>query len=292
MSDNNENKNAHSDDQQPDQKAGQQTEQKAEQKNDHNNEHANDELTGKKIFFVHPSAFLKNVVLDELVQQEYEIYVVKDEQKLIRVLKKNPDSIVFASIDEALPAPKWETFIRQIMGDNVTKTVSIGILSNAENPEVRKLYVDSLKVACGYIPVKMDKARVTQELLEILKNSNAKGRRKYIRANTQGETMTTINLPVNGEFVTGEIRDISVVGLACTFPQDPELAKNSIFHDIQIKLQGVLVKAEGIVFGFRMDGVDKVYVFLFTAKLEPAMRAKIRTHIQKSLQLKMDEEMK
>jgi hypothetical protein len=258
-----------------------------------NNAGSNDQLEGRKIFFVHPSAFLKNAVLDELVQQEYEIYVIKDEQKLLRVLKKNPDSIVFASIDETLPAAKWETWIRQIMGDPVTKGVAIGILSNAENPEVRKLYVDSLKVACGYIPVKMDKARVTHDLLETLKNVNAKGRRKYIRANTQGETMTTINLPVNGEFVTGEIRDISVVGLACTFPQaDPELAKNSIFHDIQIKLQGVLIKAEGIVFGFRMDGVDKVYVFLFTAKLDPAMRAKIRTHIQKSLQSKMDEEMK
>lgn len=252
----------------------------------------NEELVGKKIFFVHPSAFLKNVVLDELVQQEYEIYVVKDETKLSRVLKKNPDSIVFASIDEVLPAAKWEAFIRQIMGDQATRSVDIGILSNAENAEARKLYEDSLKVSCGFFTVKMDKTKITQDLLDTLKNVNAKGRRKYIRANTQGESMTTINLPVNGEFITGEIRDISVVGLACTFPQDPELAKNSIFHDIQIKLQGVLIKAEGIVFGFRMDGVDKVYVFLFTAKLDPAMRAKIRTHIQKSLQAKMDEEMK
>jgi len=187
------------------------------------------DLQGKKIFFVHPSAFLKNVVLDELVQQEYEIYVVKDEQKLSRVLKKNPSSIVFASIDEVLPAAKWEAWIRQIMGDQATRGVDIGILSNAENAEARKLYEDSLKVSCGFIPVKMDKTKVTQELLDTLKAANAKGRRKYIRADTQGESMTTINLPVNGEFITGEIRDISVVALRARFPRTPILQKIPFF---------------------------------------------------------------
>jgi len=252
----------------------------------------NNNLLGKKVFFLHPSAFIQNTVIPELIQNEYEIYIVKDEGKCQKILKKYPASILFASIEETLSAEKWEKWIRQIMGDQATKTVEIGILSNSGDDKARRLYVNSLKVACGFVFVKTDKVKVVEVLLNILKAAEAKGRRKYIRADTQGETLTTINLPVHGDFINGEIRDISVVGLSCRFSQDPELSKNEVFHDIQIKLQGVLVKVEGIVFGFRMDDQDKVYVFLFTAKIDPAVKAKIRAHIQKNLQAKIDEEMK
>jgi hypothetical protein len=249
-------------------------------------------VTGKMIFFVHPSAFVQNVIIEELVQQEYEVYVVKDETKLQKILKNHTNSIIFASIDETLSAAKWEAWIRQIMGEQATRRVDVGILSNTNSDDARHLYIDTLKVSCGFIHVKTDKTKVVEALLITLKAAEAKGRRKYIRVDTRDEKMTTINLPSKSGFVTGEIRDISVVGLACTFPEDPELSKNALFPDIQIKLQGVLIKAEGIVFGFRMDGPDKVYVFLFTSKVDPAVRTKIRTYIQKNLQAKMDEEMK
>ena len=57
----------------------------------------NTELLGKKIFFLHPSAFVQNEVISELVQLEYEVYVVKDEIALLRALRKYPHSIVFWS---------------------------------------------------------------------------------------------------------------------------------------------------------------------------------------------------
>jgi len=248
--------------------------------------------TGKMIFFVHPSAFVQNTILDELTQQEYEIYVIKDEEKLQRILKNHANSIIFASIEETLSAAKWEAWIRQIMGDQATRSVGIGILSSTNSEEARRLYINTLKVSCGFIHVKVDKTKVIEAMLATLKAADAKGRRKYLRADTRDEKMTTINLPTKNGFVTGEIRDISVVGLACTFPEDPELSKNALFSDIQIKLQGVLIKVEGIVFGFRMDGPDKVYVFLFTSKTDSAVKVKIRTYIQKNLQAKVDDELK
>jgi hypothetical protein len=178
------------------------------------------------------------------------------------------------------------------MGDEATKEVKIGVLSNTSNEESRKLYLNTLNVECGFIPVKLEKPRVIKTLSDILIAGDARGRRKYIRADTRGETMTTINVPNNGAFVTGEIRDISVVGLSCVFAQDPELEKNSLLHDIQIKLQSTLLKAEGIVFGSRMDETDKVYVLVFSQKIDPAVKTKIRTYIQKNLQSKMDAELK
>jgi hypothetical protein len=199
---------------------------------------------------------------------------------------------VFASIDETLSANKWEGWIRSIMGNEATKGISIGVLSNTNNEDARRLYLNSVKVSCGFIPVKMELAKVMKVMLDILKAAEAKGRRKYIRADTRGETLTTINVPHNGAYVTGEIRDISVVGLSCVFTQDPELQKNTLLPDIQIKLQSSLLKAEAIAFGSRMDGEERVYVLVFTQKIDPAVRTKIRSYVQKNLQTKMDAELK
>ncbi|MCL1928390.1 MAG: PilZ domain-containing protein [Treponema sp.] len=252
----------------------------------------NTAFTGKKIFFVHPSAFTQNEIIFELAQQEYEVYTVKDEEKLKRILKKYPDSFVFASIDETISSAKWEAWIRSVIGNEASKEIKIGVLSNTNNEESRKLYLNTLNVECGFIPVKQDKSKVLKILSDILNAGEARGRRKYIRADTRGETMTTINVPSNGTYITGEIRDISVVGLSCAFAQDPELGKNSLLHDIQIKLQSTLLKAEGIVFGSRMDETDKVYVLVFSQRIDPAVKTKIRTYIQKNLQSKMDVELK
>jgi hypothetical protein len=252
----------------------------------------NTDILGKKIFFIHPSVYVQNEIVAELVQQEHEVYVVKDETKLQKVLRNYPDSIVFASIDETLAAKKWETWIRSIMADSAITNVKIGVLSNTNDTESRRLYLNTIKVPCGFIPVKTGTAKVIQAILEILKSVEAKGRRKFIRADTKNETMTTVNIAHMGSFITGVIQDISVVGLSCIFANDPEMEKNSLFPDIQIKLQSTLLKAEGIVFGSRLEGEAKIYVIVFTPKIDPSVKAKIRAYIQKNLQAKMDVELK
>jgi hypothetical protein len=133
---------------------------------------------------------------------------------------------------------------------------------------------------------------VVKQLITILNTVNAKGRRKYIRVIMEKETNITVNLPLNGTFVNGTIKDISVVGFSCSFADDPGLAKNRRFGDIQLRLQTQLLKAEGIVFGSRMDGEDKVYVILFTQRIDPDVRSRIRKYIQTTLQTRMDIELK
>jgi hypothetical protein len=246
---------------------------------------------GKKVFFLHPSAFVRNSIVEDLIQQEFEIYMVRDETKLQAVLKKYPDSIVFACLDEVLSPPQWEKWIRETEDNKVTKDVSIGILSNTLNDDVQKHFRESCRIPCGFITIKSDKKDV-KTLLNALNAVGAKGRRKYVRTNTRGDTKVTLNIPVGDSYATGEIRDISMVGLSCAFPQETSLRKNTLLKDMQLKLHSTLIKAEGIVFGSREELAETIYVFLFTEKTDPSVRAKIRTFIQKNLQSKMDEEMK
>jgi hypothetical protein len=247
---------------------------------------------GKKIFFLYPSTIMQNEVAAELIQQEYEVYVVRDHQKLLKILKRYPDSIVLVNIDDRMPEGDWETWIRNVLAEPAAAMVQIGILSANDDEVLERKYINSVKVQCGYTIIKSDTNKAVKQLLDILKAVDAKGRRKYIRATSENKALTTLNLPHNGAYINGTIKDISVVGLSCVFSEDPELERNSLCPNIQIKLQSMLLKAEGIVFGSRMDGLDKIYVILFTQRIDPDVRTKIRRYIQSNLQAKMDEELK
>jgi len=249
----------------------------------------NSDITGKKVFFLSPTAVVQNRVVGELVQHEYEIYIAKDRDKLKRVLSKNPDSIVFVDINEQLPENQWDIWITGLMEAPDTKNVSIGILTSNDDEQIQRKYALALKVACGYTVLGHNLDKTIATLVSILQAAGAKGRRKYIRAIIErGEANATVNLSLNGTFINGLIKDISVVGISCTLNDNPDISKNALFKDIQIRLQTHLLKVEGIVFGSRMEGEEKIYVVLFTQRIDPDVRTKIRKYIQQNLQSKMD----
>ena len=247
---------------------------------------------GRKIFFLHPSALIQNQIISELAQEEFEAYIAKDETKLRQVLKKYPDSVVFASINEGMKDGAWEDWIKSVMMSTETAGVDIGVIVSADNPALKLKYTEQIKVRCGYMALKSDLPSVMKQLVAVLNSVNAKGRRKYIRADINNEVNTTVNLPINGTFVNGVVKDVSTVGFSCAFADDPKLTKNGLFSDMQIRLQTQLIKAEGIVFGSRMDGAEKIYVILFTQRVSPDVRSKVRKFIQSFLQSKMDNEYK
>ena len=247
---------------------------------------------GRKIFFLYPSALVQNQIIAELAQEEYEAYITKDEAKLRRALKKYPDSIVFANINDGMKESEWEAWIRAVMGDSQTSGVDIGVVSSVEDANLRHKYLQQIKVRCGFTVLKSEISVLMKQMTDILNSVNAKGRRKYIRALTDKETNITVNLPMNGTFVNGVIRDISTVGFSCSFADDPGIAKNSLFTDIQIRLQTQLLKAEGIIFGSRKDENEKIYVILLTQRTSPDVRTRIRKFIQSLLQSRMESEFK
>jgi hypothetical protein len=246
---------------------------------------------GKKIFFLYPSPVVQNQISTELIQQEFEVYTVKNHDALRKNLGKYPRSIVFIDIAEGMPEREWETWIKGLMTDRETGIEGIGILTGNDDRSLIHKYVDIIQIKCGYTLIKADITVAIRKILEILKATNAKGRRKYIRAATDQDAGATVNLPKNGIFISGHIKDISAVGFSCSFVDDPGLVKNALVKDIQIKLQTSILKVEGIIFGSRMDGPEKVYVVLFTQRIDPSARARIRKYIQGNLQSKMDAEL-
>jgi len=249
------------------------------------------EIVGKKIFFLYPSVAVQNKIVAELVQQEYEIYTVKNKDTLRRVLREYPNSIVFVDINEQMKETEWEAWVTAVKNAPDTKSTAIAVVTNNDDEKIKRKYLLTIKVA-GYTVMKFDLDKAVMHIIEILQKLEAKGRRKYIRATTTRDANATLNLPFNGTFVKGYIRDISVVGISCTLDGDPDIPKNTLFKDIQVKLLSSLLKVEGIVYGSRMEGTEKIYVLLFTQRIDPDVRTKVRKYIQQNLQSKMDNKLK
>ena len=249
------------------------------------------EFLGRKIFFLYPSLLIQNKIIEELAQEEFEVYSVKDETKLRCVLRKYPNSIVFANISDGMSEGAWENWIRSVMMDNVTAGVSIGIIAYGENAHLRQKYTEYLKLHCGYTVMKPDLSAVVRQLVNILGSVDARGRRRYVRVLTETEANITVSLPLNGTFINGAIKDIGTAGFSCTFEEDIELDKNTHFADIQIRLKTEFLKVQGMFFGSRMHGTEKIYVLLITQRTAADVQAKIRRFIRSLLQSRMDNEL-
>ncbi|MCL1991821.1 MAG: pilus assembly protein PilZ [Spirochaetes bacterium] len=245
-------------------------------------------FTGKKIFFLHPSALVENKIVEELIQHDFEVYVTKEHDRIKRVLQKFPDSVVFIDIDEGLSEASWENWIRVVTG--ALRQISVGILSANKSKELIHKYTNVLGLRCGYTLLTPDIHQSTAQVWEHLQRVDAKGARKYLRSDIDKSMLATINVPHGSGFAKGIIRDISVVGLRCYFINEINLEKNTLFKDTQIKLQSTLLKAETIVFGSQQHGAskDRDYVFLFTKRLDPDVKAKIRVFILQTMQSNMD----
>lgn len=246
------------------------------------------DITGRKIYFLFPTASVINQVITELVQQEYEVYSIKDSNRMLRYLKKYSDAVLFINIDEGMGQAEWERWIGGV--NTSSPDVSIGILTSKNDEEMHKKFIGVLHVKCGITLLKVDMNKNAVKILEMMNEMNIKGRRKYLRASLDQETNASMNMPYGGDYISGTIKDISIVGFSCSFETEINLPKNAFIKDIQIKLQSVLLRVEAIVFGLREEEGQKKYVMLFTQKVDTEMRAKIRKYIQTNLQARMDSE--
>lgn len=248
---------------------------------------------GKKVFFLYPQPVIQSQIITVLAQHEFEVYAVKDHIKLKEILKKYPDSVVFVDINDQFPDSDCEAWIKEVSGNPAMRNIALGVTSAAVDAALQKKYTETIKLKCGFLYLKANQiAAAIKHIIDALQSVDAKGRRKYLRVTLDHDTSVSINIPTDIGFAQGSIKDISVAGLSCAFKEDPKLQKNALFRDIQIKLQSMIIKAEGIIFGSRMDGSSKVYVLLFTPRVSPDVHTKIRLYIQQNLQAKMDVEMK
>ncbi len=245
-------------------------------------------LLGKKVFFVYPPSVIQKELVSLLIEQEFEIYMIKEHITARKLFRLYPDSLAFLNIDAGMTEPEWDAWIREVLADPATAALGIGIVSYNTDDNLRKKYLMDIGIRCGFVKLRLGVEQSAEILVESLKANEAKGRRKFIRANCFSDTLTSLNLNNAGKLIHGKIKDISVVGISCVFDIDPFFPKNVVLNRIQLKLHGTLLLTDAVVFGSRVEDGATVYVLLFPPKMDGPSRTKIRNYIQSTLQAEMD----
>lgn len=247
---------------------------------------------GKKVFFLYPHNIIQEDLINEILREEYEVYFVKDHLKAVRIFKKYPNSILFINIDTVMPEPKWDAYIKSLVTDSGLKSFKIGVISYNEDENIRSKYIQKIGLPCGYIKLKAGVKETKDLLLKTLIINDAKGRRKYVRARCENDVNAKFNVKIYDKLLTGDILDISSVGMACRFDTNIDMPINTSFSDIQLKLKGSLVTVSGKILGVRKNEYDRTYVILFDPSMPHFIKDKIFSYIFKYLQSNLETEMK
>ncbi len=246
---------------------------------------------GKKVFFLYPHSVIQEELINHIIQNEFEVYLINDHQKLLPLLKKYNNSILFINIDERLKEKEWEEYIRTIMNREETSGVQIGILTYNEDKELARKYLMDLMIPGGYIQLKLGLKESTKIILKTLMANEARGKRRFVRATCPKNIVTEFNVQVAGNMYDGHIKDISSAGMACYFNKNIDLAPKTELSKMQLKLRSRIVMVSGIVAGKRDDQGQTLYVVLFNKYISTDAKQRISTFIYRTLQAEMQREL-
>ena len=242
---------------------------------------------GKKVFFLYPHSVIQDELISFLLKNEYEVYFLTDHLKATRIFKRFTNSICFINIDDGIKEDEWETYIRKLQSDKELSNLQLGILSYNNDPNLIQKYLMDIGVECGFIQLKLGVKQSKDIILKVLEANEAKGRRKFVRANCEKDQRVVMNFGYKESNYEGSIIDISSVGIACEFPEPVPIDNKTVIPKIQLNLRGSLVQADAIILSRRYDS-EKILVMVFNPRLVEAELEKVHNFIHKTLQKTID----
>jgi hypothetical protein len=242
---------------------------------------------GRKVFFLYPHSVFSDELFLEILNNEYEVYVVKSHEAAWKISEAFPGSILFVNIDDVLPEKDWEAWVRKLLADPKRKETRVGILTYNEDKELAKRYLMEISIACGFIHLKQGLAESKRIILKTLEANEARGRRRYVRARCMEPQKAVFNMRYMGKLHTGVIQDISAAGMSFRLDKPVALKEKAVLDDIQLKLKGVLCRVSGIHVGMVKDGVIR-NILMFKQPVPAETRDKIHRFIYYSLQQELE----
>ena len=148
---------------------------------------ADKSIYGRKVFFINPSMNFESSVIDRLRLMEYEVYSIDDYRKAKPLLRKNSDSICFCIIESQLSLKGWHNFIKSFETENIFKPLDMGVIMPTLPEEKKANFIAGLQLDAGVLMQNQDQETLFHEIVKSMDAMNAKGMRKYVRANCLNE---------------------------------------------------------------------------------------------------------
>jgi hypothetical protein len=242
---------------------------------------------GKKVFFLYPPPVLTEVI-ETLADQEFEVYLARDHEKLRRFIASFPDAILFANIDTQLDDSAWLAYVSALRKE--APAVGVGILTLNDNAALRGKYLMDLQVQCGFVVLNIGASKTADILTKTLEANEARGRRKFVRAPcAPGVGLFAVD--IGGTTLRGELTDLSSAGMAIRPDDDTSLRVGTLLRDISLSIKGNRILVSGVVVAKRSEDKEgkDVHVLMFTpGSIDESRKAKLKSIVFKVNQLSMD----
>jgi len=253
----------------------------------------NEDYKGKIVFFLYPPNIIEEELIEKIVKEEYEAYILKDHKIAIELLKEYSESILYINIDSVLSESQWEKYINELKNNPLTKDVHIGVLTYKEDKNLAKKFLIDLGIECGYIVLKQGTLNAKKIIFKVLEYNEAKGRRKFLRVMCNNKSIASFNIKIGEEIISGVINDLSIIGIAGELDKNNiQLKEGDILKDIQLRLLGSVVSVYGKIKMIRkLDNDKKLYIIIFE-NLPQISNDKIHHFIYQIHQENMDKKIK
>lgn len=243
-------------------------------------------IYGRKVFFVNPSTSFEASVIGRLRLMEYEVYAIEDYRKAKPLLRKNADSICFFLIENQLSLKGWHNFIKSFEEEGVFSPLDVGILIPDLPDDKQANFLAELQYAAGLIKLNQDQESMFHEIVKALDAKNAKGMRKYVRANCLNDSQADLLWLKDNKMFKLKIIDISSVGIAAKLSNGQANAVfiNQIIEGVTLNLKNVQLSVDIKISAIKAAGDFLLVVIMFNTSTSPEAINKIRGYIANNLQ--------
>ena len=241
---------------------------------------------GRKVFFIAPPANFETQVLERLRLMEYEVYVIDDYRKAKPILRKNADSICFCIVESQMTFKGWHNFIKSFEQENVFSPLDIGVIMRSQSDEKQANFISGLQLDAGIIKLDQDSENMFHEIVKTMDAKEAKGLRKYVRANCLNEPQADLLWLKDNRMFKLKIIDISSVGIAAKLSttQANAVFINQIIENVTLNLKNTQVGVGIKITAIKSAGDFLLVIIMFTTSTPPDAINKIRAYIAENLQ--------
>lgn len=228
----------------------------------------------RKTFFIVPDqTLLPASYLEDFLVDGYECYFIETDKnctidKKVRILKNIfKDSIFLFNIDYKLPDIDWTTYLKGLQS-TIAPGINLGALylkkpTQQEKLELEKTYLYDIGLQCGCIQLEYRKNANFAIIEKVLYANQAMGRRKFVRVICESCYLSFV---YNGQQFDGTVSDISLSHFSCTFPGYCPIKQYEKVENIQIKIKGIIIRSDAVLFMERMTSSGMLFIFAFTNK--------------------------
>lgn len=242
-------------------------------------------IYGRKVFFIGANATFEAQVVDRLRLMEYEVYAVNDYRKAKPFLRKNADSICFCIAESQLTLKGWHNFIKSFEEENVFQPLDMGVILQPLPEEKLANFTAGLQLDVGVLQHTADTETLFHEIVKAMDAKNAKGMRKYIRANCLAEPQADLLWLKDNRMFKLKIIDISSVGIAAKLStgQANAVFINQVLEGVTLNLKSFQIGVDIKISAIKDAGDFLLVVIMFTPTTLPESINKIRTYIGENL---------